>query len=72
MAFLRDIAYLTEIIQQNKAFLCLYDPIILTDGPPTFFSLIKDAHKGYYKIDIVCNDNYGTYTCGQWYNMMTI
>ena len=60
-----DIEYFTQIIQKNEAFLCLYNPTILIDGPPILFFLVKNAHKGYYKIDIVCNGNYGTQKCGQ-------
>ena len=72
MMVYHDIEYLTQVRQQNETFLCFYHLIILTDGPPTLFSLVKNAHKGYYKIDIVCNDDFGTHKCGQWYSVVTI
>ena len=67
-----DIEYLTQIIQQNEAFLCLYDSTIMADVPPASFCLVKNEFKGYYKIDIVCNDDDGTHKCGQWYSAVNI
>ena len=58
-----DIEYLTQMIQQNEAFLFLHDPKILMDGPSTLFYLFENAHKGYQKMHIVCNDDYGTHKC---------
>ena len=72
MMVYHDIEYLTQIIQQNEAFLCLYDSTIMTVGPPALFCLVKNEFKGYYKIYIVCNDDDGTHKCGQWYSVVNI
>ena len=52
--------------------MCLYNPTILTDGQLALFCLVNNDFKGYYKIDIVCNDDCGTHRCGQWYSVVTI
>ena len=44
----------------------------MTDEPPALFFWVKNEFKGYYKIDIVCNDDDGTHKCGQWYSVVTI
>ena len=69
MTVYHDIEYLTQIIQKNEVFLCLYNPTDMTDWSSALFCLVKNPDKGYYQIDIVCNDDYGTHKCGQWYSL---
>ena len=72
MELYHDIEYLTQSIKQSEL-LCVFIQFYKYSCWSTSVVLFdQNASKWYYEIVIVCNDDYGTHKCDQWYSLVTI